>query len=60
MLIIGAFEQERKASGLDPREWVERARGRARGGPSDAVADIIARVRCRQAMYERMADRKDD
>jgi hypothetical protein len=55
VLIIPPFDQERQASGIDPREWVERAR--ARGDASGTVAAVIARMSCRQAMHER-ADRR--
>jgi hypothetical protein len=62
MQIIGAFDQERRASGTSPREWVERARTRARSQgevrENDiVVADVISRMLARQAMHDRMAYR---
>ncbi len=56
MLIFAAIEQERQASGIDPHQWVERARARSRSQPSDpAVRDAVGRMLSRQRMHRRMS-----
>lgn len=57
---LGSAEFDRRdLSGGNPVEMMLR-RARSQGEASDTVADVIARMRSRQAMHDRMAYRDDD